>query len=86
MAAKRVGAAELVDRKVRVRPLDPVVKCGPDTSVEELYRVDELVRGHRHWHMVFFDRHGWYCEHGRDCVAVSDARRFSKQNKGRRRR
>ncbi|HEY0970284.1 MAG TPA: hypothetical protein VGE02_04835 [Gemmatimonadales bacterium] len=60
---------------MRVRALDPVARCGPNTSVEELYRVDEAVNGRKTVHLVFFDRHGWYCEHGRDCIAVRDARR-----------
>ena len=59
---------------MRVKELDPVRLCGPATSVEQLYRVDESVNGRRTIHLVFFDRHGWYCEHGRDCVAVRDVR------------
>ena len=65
-----------IEREVRVRALDPVARCGPNTSVEKLYRVDEDVNGRRTVHLVFFDRHGWYCEHGRDCVAVRDARKL----------
>ena len=59
---------------VEVRELDPVRKCGPGTSVELLYRVIEHVDGGLTNHLVFFDRHGWYCEHGRTCPAVSLAR------------
>jgi hypothetical protein len=70
----RAAAAE-PERQVRIRPLDPLVLCGPATSVEQLYRVDESVNGRRTFHLVFFDRHGWYCEHGRECVAVRDVRR-----------
>ena len=73
-------------RDVRVRALDPVAKCGPDTSVEQLYKVDEVVNGRRTWHLVFFDRHGWYCEHGRDCVAVKDARKLGARGMDRRQR
>lgn len=85
-AAATRAAAAAEDRTVRVRALDPVEKCGPDTSVEFLYRVDEVVNGRRNWHLVFYDRHGWYCEHGRDCVAVRDARRFGAHNMDRRQR
>ena len=28
-------------------------------------------------HLVFFDRHGWYCEHGRSCHAVDDVRKLA---------
>ncbi len=58
-----------------VRALDPLAKCGPATSVQQLYRVDEAVDGKARPHLVFLDRHGWYCEHGRDCPAVVVARR-----------
>jgi len=63
-----VGAAE--KRRVAIKPLDPIRKCGPGTSVQFLYRVDESVDGRITAHLVFFDRHGWYCEHGRTCPAV----------------
>src|SRR6476620_10466542 len=55
---------------VAVKPLDPLRKCGPKTTVQLLYRVDEQVDGRNTPHLVFFDRHGWYCEHGRSCPAV----------------
>ena len=64
---------------VAIRPLDPLRKCGPSTSVQLLYRVDESVGGRRTSHLVFFDRHGWYCEHGRTCPAVAHARKFNGQ-------
>jgi hypothetical protein len=60
----------------RVRALDPQEKCGPDTSVQQLFRVDESADGALRAHLVFFDRHGWYCEHGRTCPAVAQARRM----------
>ena len=62
-----------------VRPLDPLRKCGPKTTVQFLYRVDEQVDGRNTPHLVFFDRHGWYCEHGRSCPAVGHARKFNGQ-------
>lgn len=73
MAAKP-GAVKGVPavRVVKVRALDPVAKCGPATSVEQLFRVDEQSNGQATVHLVFFDRHGWYCVHGPRCAAVSD--------------
>lgn len=61
-----------VVRVVKVRELDPIAKCGPSTSVEQLFRVDESAGPHATVHLVFYDRHGWYCVHGPRCVAVSD--------------
>lgn len=60
----------------RIKELDPLQKCGSGTSVQSLYRVDESVDGALKFHLVFFDRHGWYCEHGRNCPAVTHARKF----------
>jgi transcription elongation GreA/GreB family factor len=74
-AARAAQQAQQAERVIRIRELDPYVKCGPDTSVTELYRVDEAVNGAKHVHLVFFDRHGWYCLHGRGCPAVNDVRR-----------
>jgi hypothetical protein len=61
----------------RVRELDPLSKCGSGTAVQRLFRVDERIDGVVRPHLVFFDRHGWYCDHGRDCPAVSQARKTS---------
>jgi hypothetical protein len=65
--------------RVTVRELDPQRKCGTGTSVQMLFRVDETVDGRVSAHLVFFDRHGWYCEHGRTCPAVAHARKQSGQ-------
>ena len=65
--------------RMAVKPLDPLRKCGPKTTVQFLYRVDEEVDGRNTPHLVFFDRHGWYCEHGRSCPAVGHARKFNGQ-------
>ena len=62
---------------MKVRELDPHAKCGPGTTVEHLYRVDELMGDRRTTHLVFLDRHGWYCEHGRGCPAVGEARKLA---------
>lgn len=61
-----------VVRVVKVKQLDPIAKCGPATSVEQLFRVDEELDGRPTVHLVFFDRHGWYCVHGPRCAAVAD--------------
>jgi hypothetical protein len=66
-------------QRVAIKPLDPLRKCGPNTSVQLLYRVDESVDGRSTAHLVFFDRHGWYCEHGRTCPAVGHAKKYNGQ-------
>ena len=63
--------------RVAIRELDPQRKCGEGTSVQFLYRVDETVDGRATAHLVFFDRHGWYCEHGRGCPAVAHAKKHN---------
>ena len=76
-AAPLKGAKPVNTIRVAVRSLDPLRKCGPKTTVQFLYRVDEQVDGRSTPHLVFFDRHGWYCEHGRSCPAVGHARKFN---------
>lgn len=66
------AALQAATRLVRIKALDPCARCGPSTSVEQLYRVDEQIAGRSTVHLVFFDRHGWYCVHGASCVAVRD--------------
>lgn len=76
-SAKKPAKAETPDVDFRVRELDPHRKCGVGTSVERLYRVDECEKdGAVRLHLVFLDRHGWYCEHGRNCPAVPHARKL----------
>jgi hypothetical protein len=77
---KRPDPAPVV--QVAVRELDPQRKCGAGTSVQLLYRVDENVDGRASAHLVFFDRHGWYCEHGRSCPAVAHARKHNGKHPG----
>lgn len=60
-----------------VRPvidvLDPRVSVGAHTGVEHLVRV--RLRSNDAPHLVFHDRHGWYCEsHGPTCHTVQLAR------------
>ena len=68
-----------VARRVRIRPMDPVAMCGEGTSVTALYRVEEVLDQTKIHHLVFFDRHGWYCEHGKECGAVSDVQKFTRR-------
>ena len=70
-----------VDRKVKVRAMDPVQLCGKGTSVTQLYRVEETLDHTRIHHLVFFDRHGWYCEHGSQCSAVKDVQKFTRNGR-----
>lgn len=75
--AKSAKATTATPPDFRVRELDPQRKCGAGTSVERLYRVDEWKEdGAVRLHLVFLDRHGWYCEHGRNCPAVPHARKL----------
>lgn len=68
---------------LQIRQLDPIRVCGDRTSVLQLFRVDEQAMavgkaaGARQVHLVFNDRHGWYCEHGRSCHAVSAVMRHA---------
>ncbi len=49
--------------------LDARAVVGPRTGVEHLIRV--RLRPNDAAHLVFHDRHGWYCEaHGPGCRAV----------------
>jgi len=66
-------------RRIRIRPMDPVQLCGKGTSVTQLYRVEEELDRTTIRHLVFFDRHGWYCEHGKQCSAVSDVQKFTRR-------
>lgn len=61
--------------KVDIKELDPIRKCGPGTSVQVLLKVVERVDGKATNHLVFFDKYGWYCDHGRSCPAVAHARK-----------
>ena len=63
---------------MRIRRLDPQSTCGEGTTVMQLFRVDDLPEDIARVHMVFHDRHGWYCEHGRECPAVAAVRRHQR--------
>ena len=63
--------------KFDVLELDPQRKCGAGTSVQLLFKVREAwANGAVLNHLVFLDRHGWYCEHGRNCPAVPHAKKL----------
>ena len=79
MKGRKQMAQLPVARVVKIKALDPFEMCGPRTSVVHLLRVDEREEGSSAVHLVFFDRHGWYCEHGPACRAVEDVRRQRKQ-------
>lgn len=70
------GAKPKPPRQVRVTEKDPIRMCGKDTSVQRVFRVEEKGSKARILHLVFFDRHGWYCEHGAQCPAITDVRKF----------
>jgi hypothetical protein len=70
----------LVPSRFEFRDLDPQRRCGPDTSVLQLIRVDEQKGEDRIAHLVYEDRrYGWYCEHGRGCPAVARAQRHARE-------
>ena len=53
--------------------LEPQSIVGAKTAVEHVVRV--RARANDVAHLVFHDRHGWYCEtHGPTCAAVALAR------------
>ena len=72
---KRPKTAASTPRDVRIRQLDPQAVCGPRTKVQQLFRVHDLLDGKPTVHLVYFDKHGWYCEHGPTCRAVDLVKR-----------
>ena len=74
-ARRRVSKPAPPARDFTVKELDPQERCGEQTSVQFLLRVVERAEDRVTNHLVFFDHHGWYCEHGRDCMAVPHAMR-----------
>jgi hypothetical protein len=73
-AAVPAGAQiDLFPERPVVEQLDPREHVGPRTGVEALMRV--RLRAAESPHLIFHDRHGWYCEaHGAACPAVAVAR------------
>lgn len=79
-AKKPVRKAPLPPSKFKVIEFDPKTKIGPRTGVEQLFRVTEEQGDVTHNHLVFFDKHGWYCAlHGRECPAVAQAQKVAKR-------
>jgi len=76
--AKKAGrkASTRPVRAVRIAEKDPYQMCGKGTGVERVFRVEEKTEKAKLIHLVFFDRHGWYCEHGRSCPAVTDVKKY----------
>lgn len=74
---KKQQPATAPERVMRVRELVPQSLCGKRTSVEHLFRVDERCGSEAQTHLVFHDRHGWYCYHGATCPAVGEVRRIA---------
>ena len=59
---------------VTITRLDPRAVLGRSTRVQGVWRVE--YPGERRPHLVYHDRHGWYCEeHGPECRAVTRVRR-----------
>ncbi len=80
----RIGRRKVVEIEkviMRVRELDPRAKIGPATGVQRLFRVDAMSSGASETHLVFLDRHGLYCEHGRGCPAVAGVTKLDKSLK-----
>ncbi len=83
-ARTRAGRPDMDRREIKVRELVPEKVCGPRTRVQQVFRVEERVNGSSQTHLVFNDRHGWYCEHGIDCPAVGAVRKSGKSEAARR--
>jgi hypothetical protein len=82
IGVKAANVAKAARPELQIRELDPLRVCGGRTSVVQLFRVDEQLlegkaAGARQVHLVFNDRHGWYCEHGRSCHAVTAVMRHA---------
>lgn len=69
------GQLDLFPESPHIERLNPKQVAGQRTAVVELVRV--RIRSTEPVHLIFHDRHGWYCEtHGPGCVAVVYAREF----------
>jgi hypothetical protein len=82
-----IDASAIAPVQFDLFPVKPVVDVldaraivGPRTGVEDLVRV--RLRPNDAPHLVFHDRHGWYCEsHGPSCHAVTLARDEVKESR-----
>lgn len=60
---------DMFPEKPEVERLNPRAVAGEKTSVLDIVRV--RMRSTEAPHLIFHDRHGWYCEaHGSECGAV----------------
>lgn len=75
LAALLPGQLDLFPEKPVIERLNPKQVAGQRTAVVEIIRV--RIRSTEPLHLVFHDKHGWYCEtHGSSCIAVTYAREF----------
>ena len=66
---------DMFPEKPEVMRLNPRSVAGAQTSVVEIVRV--RMRSIEPPHLIFHDRHGWYCEtHGVHCAAVALAKKL----------
>jgi hypothetical protein len=66
-------AALTATRLMRIRRIDPGGSCEAGETMLELFRMRNAAEGDDATHLVFLDRRGWYCAHGRDCPAAHAA-------------
>jgi hypothetical protein len=72
------GQLELFPERPQIERLNPKQVAGQRTAVTEIVRV--RIRSTEPVHLIFHDRHGWYCEtHGTGCIAVTYAREYLQQ-------
>lgn len=73
VAALSAPQLDLFPTRPQVESLDPRSIVGARTGVQAVVRVRFAPSAPVH--LVFHDRHGWYCEeHGAECAAVGVAR------------
>lgn len=71
--AVEVAQLDMFPEKPEVVRLNPRTVAGARTSVVEIVKV--RMRSNEAAHLIFHDRHGWYCEtHGVHCAAVALAK------------
>ncbi|MEP6832922.1 MAG: hypothetical protein ABJB74_05980 [Gemmatimonas sp.] len=61
---------DMFPERPEILRLNPRAFAGQQTSIAEIVRV--RMRSSEPPHLIFHDRHGWYCEtHGVHCAAVA---------------
>lgn len=72
-ASLELSQLDFFPEKPEVVRLNPKTVAGQRTAVVEIVRV--RMRSNEAPHLIFNDRHGWYCEtHGTACAAIALAR------------